>query len=299
MIRSMKWAVALALFLGPVAVQAQDAVTIKLRKAAKGETSLVEKNSTDVSKNKIVDDQGKALQDKEEKKGETYVFRETVLERDGDKPPTKLRRQYEKAQVAVDGKTTELAYQGKTVLIEKKDGKFHFQIDGGKELTGDEAKHLNDEFNKKEGDELDFEKAILPKKAVKVGETWKIDMEPLVKDFEKSTSLPMDIGKSAGTGKLLKVYQKDGKQFGVMELSLDMPLKAGKADKIVIDAGSKISVAATLDICIDGSAESGTITGKLGVELKATVPLADNKEAKLSLSVQGTRLETHKDLAKK
>ncbi|MBY0527121.1 MAG: hypothetical protein K2R98_27245 [Gemmataceae bacterium] len=298
MLRIMGLAVVSALLISPL-VHGQETYTLKLKKSAKGDVNQVEKSSSEQTQNKIVDDQQKSLQDKTEKKAESYAYRETILERDGDKPPTRLRRAYEKASVTTDGKTTELPYQGKTVLIEKKDGKFRFEIEGGKELTGEDAAYLSKEFNKKNDDELDFERAILPKKAVAVGETWKIDMEPLGKDFEKATMLPMDLGKCTGTGKLVKAYKQDGKQFGVLEIKLEMPLKAGKVDKLVVDSGSRVKVDVTMDVCVDGTAETGVVKAKMGIELKATIPLPGEKDAKLTLIADGIQEEKHKELPKK
>ncbi len=54
---------------------------------------------------------------------------------------------------------------------------------------------------------------LLPKNAVKVGETWNIDPAAL-KSFTGDDSFPIDAAKSKLTGKLAKTYVKDGNSGG-------------------------------------------------------------------------------------
>src|SRR5262249_26891361 len=147
---------------------------------------------------------------------------------------------------------------------EKKDGKYHFQIEDGKELTGKDVEHLDREFNKERDTQLDFNRLILPKKAVRVKESWAIDVAALAKDLEKLTYLEIDAGKSSAKGKLIRVYRKGGRLFGVLEMNMVITGKAIKMQELKIDLKPpcKLNLKVTLDVCIDGSRDLGMVEAK-------------------------------------
>ncbi len=154
--------------------------------------------------------------------------------------PTQLRRSFEIAEATKGDTKQTLPYQGKTILIEKRPDRFHFQIEGGEELTAKEAEFLEKEFNHNKDDDFDFSKVLIPKKPVRVEESWELDKQELIADLEKSTGLDVDSSKAKATAKLLKAYKQDGKQFGVIQVHLDFPihgLKAGE-QKISLDPGA-------------------------------------------------------------
>src|SRR4051794_23339335 len=153
MLRSLGWVAAFALLTASAGAQDDKAYSIKFRKPADGETSLVQKSEKGDEDLKIADNNGNPLKDEAKKTEKTFVYRETVLARKGTARPTRLKRAYQKAELTANGETKALPYQGKTLLIEKKDGKYAFHIEGGDELTGDDAKHLDEEFNKKKLDD--------------------------------------------------------------------------------------------------------------------------------------------------
>jgi hypothetical protein len=292
----------LGLLLAAADARAQDdAVTIKVKETAKGDTVLVEQNQKITNQTKIVDGTGKVLQDKTDKLEDSSTFRETILEQEGKKRPTKLKRMYEKATLKEGDKTTELPYQGKTLLIEKKkDGKYHFQIEGGDELKEADAKLLNKEFNQSTKEEkFDLEKFLLPKKPVKMGDTWKIEMEPVVKDFTDNSKIEVDTAKATGTGKVVKVYKKDGVQYGELKFDLELPIKAlppgpdGKA--LPLEQGAKAKMDVTLDVCIDGSKVDGTMKGIMKMDIAANIP----NVGKLNSTTEVVGTETHKEATKK
>src|SRR5205823_5031902 len=138
---------------------------------------------------------GKILQEAKDSTRKATKFKQEVLEKDPAKMTFKLRRTYEKAQfTGKDGKLKDEIYQGKTVLIEKKDGKVTASIEGGESLSAATAPRLFKEFTKDDDSNSKMEQ-LLPKTAVKVGETWKIDpavMKELLKgglgetDFSKA-----------------------------------------------------------------------------------------------------------------
>jgi hypothetical protein len=289
------------LLWSPAGVRADETYTIKVKQGAKGDRALLESQETEQSHVKVLDATGNAVEDKEEKKVTVLKYRQTILEMpDAKKRPTRLRRQYDKAQLTTDGKAQTLAYEGKTVLIEKKGDKYHFQIEGGDELTGKDAELLDKEFNKEKDDKSELEKVLLPKKAVRVNETWKIDPEGL-KALSKGEGdeIPVDLDKAVGTGKLVRAYQKDGRQFGVIEFRMDLPLKGtiGK-EKLTVAAGTKMTMQIKLDGCIDGQASDAMAEFTAKMDLTGTVKGPDGNDYKVMLNVNATQKGTQKDLPK-
>ncbi|HYT92017.1 MAG TPA: hypothetical protein VEL76_25100 [Gemmataceae bacterium] len=290
MIRSLRLIAVVGLLAGPVAVQAQEAFTIKIKKAAEGETTRAEKKEQGTEQTKIADNNGNLLKEEAKKHSKHAVYKETVLEKKASQPrPVRLKRQYETATVTENGEKKTLPYQGKTVLIEKKGERYTFKIEGGEELTGEDAKLLNEEFNKKgKFDEDTFEKLFLPGKAVKVGETWKLDTQVIVKALREEGKMELDADKLKATGSLTKAYKKDGKQFGVIVLRIEVAPKAfGDGGMIIpLQPGAKLSIEATVDTCIDGTSSTGTGTFNLAIAAEALLPDANNPMFRLNVNVK-------------
>ena len=264
---------------------------IKLRKDMVGDKGLIIKEESASKTTVVKDPDGKVILDTNEKTVESYKYSVEILERDGKKPPTRLRRTYDKAQISKDGTTTTLAYEGKTILIEKKGPRFSFSFEPGRNLTAEEATELSKEFDKPE-DRIDPDTVFLPSKAVAAGETWKIDMENCLKYLGAEKS-GFDLAKSSGSGKLVKAYRKDGKTFGVMEVKMDLAMAAlGEgAQKIVLKEGAKMSVALDLDVCIDGTANAGTMKGTITLKGSGAIKGPDGKEFTVDLDVTSRMTE--------
>ena len=152
----------LGLLAAAAPVRVDDAYTIKVKKSGKGDVSLHEKVDVEDSSFKIEDADGKKLQDKQAVKTTTETVRGNNSGKRKRQESDEVRREYTKAAIKTDGNERTLPYQGKTVLIEKKnDGKYHFRIEGGEEVTGKDAESLSRSFNKEnadDGDENDLEK---------------------------------------------------------------------------------------------------------------------------------------------
>jgi hypothetical protein len=193
---------------------AEEAQNIKIKKAAKGDA--VKTDDTEETNTALVatDGAGNKVLEQKEKISKTNVYTETILEKkEGDDKATSLKRVYEKARgVGKDGKEEIKSYEGKTVLIEKKGDKYVFSIEGGKEITGKDAEDLDKSFNKEKGlSDAEMEKYLLPAKAVKSGDTWKVDAKSLMKDLGKSDkdiTIAFDDDKTEGYGKLLEAYSQ-------------------------------------------------------------------------------------------
>jgi hypothetical protein len=290
------------LFWRPAGVRAEETYTIKVKESAKGDRAQLESEETEQSHVKVLDADGKRIEEKDEKKTTVLKYRQTILELpDPKKRPTRLRRQYDKAQLTTTDRDPQtLPYEGKAVLVEKKAGKYRFRIEGGDELTGKDAELLDKEFNKEKDDKSELENLLLPKKAVRLNEAWKIDPEGL-KALGKGDEeeLPVDLNKAAGTGKLVRAYQKDGHQFGVIEFRIDLPLKGvvGK-EKMSLASGAKMTLQIKLDSCIDGQLSDTTADFSAKLDLTGTVKGPGGDEYKVMLKVNATQKTAQKDLPK-
>jgi hypothetical protein len=287
MIRILSVAV-FGLLAGPALGAGEPTYTIKIKKTAADLTEQVDKTEQSTERLKIVDNNGNALKEEDKKTGHHYVYRQTVLEmKAGAAKPTRLKRQYTKATISQGGETTKLRYEGKTVLIEKKGDRYIFRLEGDEELTGEDAKQLDKEFNKKSDiTEAELQKLVLPPGPVKVNESWKVNPAPLTKVLE---GMELNLDKTTATGKLTRAYRKDRRQFGVIVLQLNLVPKAMNKDGMTFafQPNSKIAMQVTIDGCIDGSTTTATMafTGDMAIE--ALLPSPDQPMFRLTATSKG------------
>lgn len=276
MTHRIPWLTLAAVLATAVPTMAQQKFDIVLKKPAKGENLQVEKSDAEDTKVHLVDANGQVQNDLSQgKKVTNFTYRQTILvQGENDRPPTKLQRHYTKAEVVSANMNTTLPYQGKTVLIEKKEDKYRFDIEGGAELTGKDAAELDREFNKKNPGGPDFEKMMLPGRPVAVGDSWNVDTAPLIADLKRSGDIVPDADKFKVTVKLTRAYKKDGRQFGVLHLDMVMPIKAiGDKGKVnAVKPGALMRMIADLDVCIDGSSSIGTLKGQINADMTLPIP---------------------------
>jgi hypothetical protein len=284
-----------AVLVSAAAAQTQQGYAIKVRKPAAGETFQVEKQEQRSSLLKVADLQGKVVEEKEQKEAEFAVFRETILERPADAlRATRLQRHYEKATRTVGDKTTTLPYQGKTVLIEKKDGKYAFRVEGGAELTGADAALLEREFNRKKEEKADFQQLVLPAKPVPVDGTWTMNMGPIIKEVQAQSGMELLPDKTRGSGKLLRVYKEGGHQFGVFDMNLEYAIKSLQAEggkRAPLQPGAKLVMRFQVDGCIDGGVSSGVTKTTTQMDATTLVPSPEQAKASLSMTIKSTTQE--------
>lgn len=296
MTRNAALAVVAGLFLWSGAAQAQEAITIKLKTREQGDVILITKNGSVTTKVKVEDGKGNVVVDKSEIKVEVSAYKETVHQRKGTKPATKLEREYTKCQLKTDDDTEVVDLQGKTVIIEKKDDKYTYTYADGKAVMGSAAELLAKEWNQKRDSNAELEKLMLPKSAVKPGESWKLDVPPILDNlFKGSAEMEFHDAKATGTGKLVKAYMKDGRQFGEIQYNLVVPLKTmGKVPtQRTFDDGAKMTLDLTMDVCIDGTSEAGTIRARMELVGSST---ADDSIVRLDIRsvMSGTQAERAK-----
>jgi hypothetical protein len=284
-----------------------DGYTIKIKKSEQGDVTKQNKEATDINNVKFVGPDGKPQEVKQESTV-TQAYKETVVAKEKGKKATKLRREYTKAVVKVGDKEITLPYQGKTVVIEKKDDdKYHFTIEGGEELTGQNAGLLGGEFAKGgDSESTDLEEVVLPKKPVKEGDTWTIDGATIAEALKKGAPqpLPVDKDKAAGKGKLLRVYKERGRQYGDLDVELDVPLKGdfplGPNQTVAAQAGSKMTVKVQVrKACIDGTASDGNVEVAFNMDLVATSKGPDGKEYKITINNKHKEKGKEEELPKK
>jgi len=302
MIGSSLVLLSLVLGLAPAA----DTHTIKLKKSAKGDVTKAEDVEESTTAVVATDGAGTKLVDQKEKTSKTNIYKETILEKkEGDDKSTSVKRAYEKARnVPKDGKEETRVYEGKTVLIDKKGDKYEFIIEGGEEITGKDAEDLDKAFNKKGPSDEEVEKYILPGKAVKVGESWKLDVDKMLKELmkdEKETVMAFDSAKTEGSGKLLEVYEKNGHKFGKMTFTISATLKEFSTGgmKFKVRDGSKMALNIEIDVCIDGSDGSGVLKTEMKMTLNADVSTPDGKEINMLVDNKSTMTQKRTDVTKK
>jgi hypothetical protein len=284
-----------------------DSYIITIKKSAQGDVTKQDREETDQASFKREEVGGKVLQDRKESRTVFQSYKETILAKEKGKKATKLRREYTKAVVKIGDKEITLPFEGKSVLIEKKDGKYRFMIENGKELAGKDAELLNREFNKgDDGDDEDLEKAFLPSKPVKEGETWKIDAPVITKAFEKGATqpLPMDKDNTKGEGKLVRAYKDGDRQYADMDIDIIIPLKGDfpldRGQTAPIGSGSQMVMKVRYKkLCIDGAAGDRVTDMSFDMNLDTTFKGPDGKEYKFSITSKHTMKNKREDLSKK
>jgi hypothetical protein len=242
---------ALALVLLAVAlVRAQtETYTIKLKAYLdKGQAVKVVEKDSGTIRITVTDPDGKVLRDDKELESNDAVYTDKVVEA-GDRLPKKVTRVYGKSTETKGGKTADKSYSGRTIHFELTDGKFKASAEGKPAVEEKEmqkqAKSLTNEAVKVA--------ALVPAKAVKVGERWAISGKDVGRIMGDNKVVE---GKSKGEGKLVKVFQKDGKRFGVLEIRLEPFLEEKDG------ATTEGDISVTLETPIDGSGPVARETGK-------------------------------------
>jgi hypothetical protein len=241
---------------------------------AKGQSVKHTDTSKQVTTHKVTDADGKVVRDDKEVSDVKLVYVEKTLTESAKGRASKFTRKYEKSSTTRDDKTRSDAYEGETVVFElNKEGKYVARAEGKNALGDEDRKNLEEDLNR-DGRAADPLQALLPDKAVKVGDSWEITGKKLASFWGKGA----DAAKSRGKGKLVKVYKKGEKQWGTIEVSAEIALEADKMP-------AKADLTMTLDVAIDGSSSAGKLKAKLVITQNRDVEekgkkykVADRKE---------------------
>lgn len=244
--------------------------TIKVRGPQQGDkVEVVSKEKTRMGSLKGKEEEGFTDEDVAE-------YTEQIVEMPADAPgPTKVTRIYKVAK-KTDFKSKQLkssSFEGKTLVLEKKGGKYQSLVDG-KEVEAFELFKLDGEL--KGSDDKKMLDILLPTQPVKVGDTWNISSQKLLEDMKLPKSTVVDESKSKLTGKLARVYAQDGKQRGVIELDVRIEVKPDGKDKK--DKGGWLTLTGTVDLVIDGSVPD--------IKLNLTFKLGANDEEKKDSGIE-------------
>jgi len=207
----------------------------------------------------------KVLADTKHEQTRETAYLETLLEV-ADNVPKKFSRKYEKASLTQNGKTITRPYEGKTILFEQAGDGFKATAEGAK-IDQATLKNLADDVI---NDDFKFERVLMPTKSVKLNEKWTIDAKTFDDVFGKKGEV--DPSKSKGEAKLAKVYDKDGKQFGVIDYTLTLATR--EMAKAPLDPPVMVTMTGSMEAPIDGSstAINTTLSGKAAGKTKMTVP---------------------------
>jgi hypothetical protein len=239
-----------------------------------GRSVVVREVNNQSGQSKYFDAAGKLVREDppEEIREEKYTV--TVLERaPGARLPRKFRRAYEKAAVRSGDTTTPLSHEGRSILFEMHNGRYLATAEGQPPLLGDDLARLAERAAPA------FTNAILPGRPVKVGESWTIDPAALG-DLPGKAAV---VDSARAEGKLVRIYDKDGKPFGVLELTVHRSLKA--LGGLTFNPPGVQEKTCRLDAAIDGSGTAGLLTSVS--RLTGTASL-DEMGKKLSAEVAWT-----------
>jgi len=281
------------------ALRAEEKYTLTMSRPEKtGDRQLITKIESMKMEMTVQDSDGNVVREQKESKDKTEAFEETILAKVDGKRASKFQRRYEKIEATKNGARVNTRLAGKTVVFERANNAVQFRFDDGKELSGDALDFLQEEFkNKGDDKESKLDEAIMPKQPVAVGDSWACDVKTFILEFTKGDGRDaIDEAKAKATGKLVRVYKKDGHNFGVIESLIELPLKAiGPAPmQIPADPGSVLKINATFDGCVDGSETNGGLKSTIEMKATATLNMGNDKAATLKIVMKGNANETQK-----
>jgi hypothetical protein len=252
------------------------------------------------NQNMVIRSGDKVLHDQKNSRGLRFEATQNILKVAHDRM-AKVTWTFRKATRQVEGKDVAFGFEGKTITVTADEhGNRSFTTEDGKELDGEDLEGIRQAFmesNKApEKDKPTPEELLMPKKPVKVGESWKPDVEAFAKSFLNDADVKgVDLAASKANVTLVSAESKDGSTFGKIEGTVELhmlqfgPLKLDKAIPLIL--------AFTFDGCIDGKRPDGAM--KLTMTMKgkgtATLPGAD-QSASVELDMGATGVVTRTTL---
>jgi hypothetical protein len=215
----------------------------------------------------------------ERKDEERYAFQgvEETLKIDGDKV-LESKWLFDKA-VRIEGEAeTALGFQGKPLIASQNEqGAKSFTYEDGTPIEGADLKALQSALGGRRArkDVASPEEVFLPKQAVKVGESWPVDIEKVSKAFGWTAEM-IDSAKSKGSVTLKSVSDKEGIEFGAIEASLEIHLK--KFGPMELETAVPAKITLTLDAAIGGVVPDGTMTLKMEMSGRSAGKVPDAEQ---------------------
>jgi hypothetical protein len=199
---------------------------------------------------------GKVIREEKMARSNEVEFVEVILE-GGEPQPRRFKRTYRKAQDTSGGASRSLSYEGRTIVFELTGEQYQASAVGEPALSPADLADLARRITRH-----DQAEAILPRKSVKIGETWPIDLAKFARMLAEGAEV--DNAASTGEARLSKVMQRDdGQMFGVILIELKMSVKSMKGMRFYPPAVFELT--GTLETPIDGSSTQGVLStrGKL------------------------------------
>jgi hypothetical protein len=262
--RRFGFAAVFALF-GFAVVAADDAVTFKLSqpkpedrvRVTQSDKTKITRTTTIGGKKAVVNEQNSAA----------WVYVGEIAPKAAKDDQPKLTRTYQKFEVLTNGKAEVGPPLKVPILIEKKGDEFAFSA-GEKQLPPAFVKRLEGELSPATQGVTPVE--MIPDKPVKPGDTWKIDA---TKAFQGTGKVTLDADRGTMTGKLVKVYKKDDRQFATLEFTASAPIKSLGPDIALIPKdGSVAELKMTVDACIDGTDPFSRTNSRVSFRVEAAIP---------------------------
>jgi hypothetical protein len=195
---------------------------------------------------------GKVLKEEPQNEESEEFFTLIVLE-PGERAPVHYRETFEKA-MASKSREQKRSYEGTTVDFVLKEGKYKLKLPDKSEVTEKDQEALLSRAN---GDlEAGLDQIFQPEKPVKMGETWPVPFALLNKGFGALGKLDQE--RTRGTAKLMKVYDRVGKQYGLIEIHL--ALFYLNLDNLTFEPPALFQIDGALDTAIDGSTNIGVVS---------------------------------------
>ena len=140
----------------------------------------------------------------------------------------------------------------------------------------------------------------MPVKAVAIDEVWKIQMPAFLKAFEKETKTGVIADKATGSGKLVKAYKKDGRQYGDIVVTLDLPVKTLKIEQgdIGCQPGTTFTVEMKATACIDGSIDDAKAQWTMQFQGKGVFP-SENPMIRMDFMIRSVSENSFVEVLKK
>lgn len=271
--------------------------TLKTKEDAQGDVARLD-ISNSFTMEVLVEIGGKTRKLSEIKSTETMVFTQTILSLRPGQRADEIRRVYETARIDEgEKKGSPLEMEGKKVLIQRKETGYEFRYEGGGPVEGGSADYLKNEFQT--SDDLDEPDRLLrPKKPVKIGESWTLDMAVIAKNYARTTPVPLDQAKARGQGKLVKIYEKEGRTCGILEIEIEIPVKPGPLGTMNVAEGSKLTLKQTVDGSIDGKNGSQVFESRMSLDIVGEIDAGQGKKANGTMKGRGTFRAKQTDLPK-
>jgi len=245
---------------------AQEKFTIKLKEPGQGDASRVEIVGAEEYKGVAKYEKQKEPATETRQRSTHTIYIETILLPPDDQlKPTKLKRVYERAEekrvVGTDKREESLAFQGKTIIIEKKGAKYEYRYEGGVLLEPDAISAILGAYYGGMSPSQN-KKSLAPSMPVAVDETWKIDPNGLMPSLANmGKEFKSELFKAEGTAKLVKVYCQGDRLYGIIDATVEVHAKSKRpSPNGQVESERKFTISIRLDGCIDGAVADAKIT---------------------------------------